>query len=409
MKTLMSFQNLVVFILFTLNPFVAFSGPGGTSGGGAILCDQNPPELTDFWEASMKSPSSKLKMDQLRKMNENQAVNFFADRLVQYYDSGKRDEARATIIRFLNATRAALYSPQVEQIFSFNGDPDGSMMVSVRVDDSVANPNDSGVIFGLSESGNCHEERVAVSKYMMNDAVHSTKSKLQLIIRRPDVFQAMAPIDQVGLILSHEIYQAFSRGRVDIAQLESSNKKDSAEVRLINAWMILSSDNDNAALRSYRPEQAQKIYCSAVSPNSQREGYYADRVNFNLFIEAEKTLMEIEIYKDENVLYPSFARFHLPREAFRLPPGLNLNVGPSDIGASFDFRMNSLGSNPLQALISRKVPHMNSAMQEESTEHRASIEIAADGKVNLSIDNLRTKSNEFRGQILCYSLSKTKK
>lgn len=299
-------------------------GTNGGGGGGAIICDEQQPVLTDYWEAANDNAVATERFKQLRTLNYPQLVSFFAKNWAEFFNE---TESEATLQLLINQlmmnAKKAITTPGRMQTFVL-GDIDG-LPVHIVVDKNVKDPNDTGKIVGL-DSDRCREERVIVS--FSDRGVENNPRSITIRIRQPEIFLKMPLFDQMGLLIGHEFMHVQSMGNV--GRLANTDKQfsNSEMVRKLNAWVALSSKSDFMWFHARPTHYSRSMSCSAQAGDATQPGSTTKRINFNLYIDAEKnqSILELESYKGINTWLPVYAVLPLPPSAYKLPVGTKTSL-----------------------------------------------------------------------------------
>lgn len=342
------FASLIVSLgtaMYTPNAEARGRGTNGGGGGGVILCPNQAPELTDFWEFKQTDKTGQVaaRLKALRSLNYEQAKQVYSENLALFWDERENQAEVVKLINILmsNAQKALdvpgtmISSDENEYIQTF---------IRVVVDKKAMDPMDSGVIQTLDKT-QCKEERIAVSNHDEKVVVTESGSHVEYTttvrIRRPDLFVQLPKIEQIALLLGHEFIHSGNHGSIGRLERIGKGPSDSSIVRQLNAW-ITTAKTQEIENFLWRPEASYRVlYCTASLDRSKRENAGADMIHFNLFIDQKnkQTIFEMDTYKNYGVALPARADLAISEEMFMIPAHYDTNV-PSGPSKSFKLKIN---------------------------------------------------------------------
>ena len=302
-------------------------GGGGAGGGGAIVCEGQQPVLTDFWEAEQqeKASGSDRKVEtllrDLRTKNLEEAIHFMAEKYeLIFLQTGKLKDAEDAIRKIIQTAYQVIEGGDqtaIELSVGYSGP------TKIIVDTNYPDSGDSGYITGLRRS-RCREERVAVSSFFekSGDYFEDLIRGYETVIRRPDIFKRMAPIDQIALIIGHEKSYALTIG--NLGQLNSvSNRKSSSEMlRRFNAWISLSSIEKVKQFLDFGPHVQLDSYmaCVAVSQNKNLpHARESELISFRLYSNEKnnQSIFALDTFRDSRSYFPAYATIQLSPQLYK--------------------------------------------------------------------------------------------
>jgi len=281
----------------------------GGGGGGAVICDNQQPVLTDYWEATNNDTANTLRL--LRQKNDEESLRYFANRfyLLEGQYSAPEDSLYREMKKMMVAVKTAIKKPS--KIVRYQYDLEMKMSVTVKVDRTIQDPDDSGHIFGLETCRDGREERVVVTNFI-DQRAQNLPAQLTIYIKNPDVFMKMPIFDQVGMIVGHEVIHSSSSGH--IVDLTSSNKVKNHSVfsRSLNAWVALAPIGDIREFRKYGPLSGvyKSFLCESIGPQGPMVPDYSNEVTaFRLYIDDinKKTIFYLIYFKKQPVWLTTYA------------------------------------------------------------------------------------------------------
>lgn len=402
---------------------ITSSGTTNGNGGGAVICEGQRPELTDFWEAEQqeKAASSERKvterLKELRSMDLNLVIRNYARNYNLWIDlehtlfvSSKEGWER--VIR--QWMHDVLYT--VNFVLKVNEDGyETSVMrkrMSVDEDDTLLHsmdrniglftkskdPQDSGKIFGLPARG-CREDRVAVSIIPKSDR---TSKKLKTYIRLPEVFKEMPTIDQLALMFGHEVFHGLSGGKSSLDNIIQNTKMSSATERRFNAWLALASSEDIQKVKKFGPlENTEK--CLRCYANSD-PGHLERNISFEVYpnLNDDNSLLKLKSMNGISLKMPTFAilslspRFYSHMDKFSSYPR---NEFPYNYGSP--LLLNNSNFNIPSVEIVQVEPQLFLPIEATKTGYSVSIEVKDDGYTFIKLSN--QKKVLFTGEVKCQS------
>lgn len=386
------------------------AGTNGGGGGGVILCPGQAPELTDFWEYKQADKTGVVasRLKSLRGLSPRSARQHFAKNLNRVWDGGEDDSLVDAIISgMMETAKRAVAAPGLA--FSFNLGDFGPLVFETIVDTKVADPKDSGLIQGLSQT-NCKEERIAVTKNITEGEGDNKTEKILVHIRRPDLFLELPAIDQVALLMGHELIHVQSKG--NFARLENLDKddpSDSAMVRRVNAW-IATTNTEELTKFLWRPDAGYRVLrCSAKTGTNDAHDSYALRMAFDLYFDqkTKQTILDMDYYKSNSVTLPVRADIPLTEEMLLIPHGVDTNVARSGPSYGFELKTRLNAQQPVraklfQADVGQNIFSSTSAVMPNLRETDFTIEFVngLDHKAFVKVTNSKG-GIEFYGEIYC--------
>lgn len=370
-------------------------GTNNGGGGGAIICPGKEPVLTDYWElAQSASLYTVNRLAELREQNYPKAFDHAVKSLSEFFGyTHNTDLIRNLTDSLMTGVYEAIEKGNANVKFD-------NTSYRISVNRNVRDPNDSGVIDGLSSSA-CHEERVIVSHFFIGEG--EKPPYMEIHIRQPDVFLRMPAFDQLGLIMGHELLQAMASGNTGRLLTLGRVATNSEMTRKLNAWMAVATPADYRALNALEPAKGtQTIRCAPYSSSSERPGYQVDRMNFTLYLDKSKsrTILKLENYRDENVWLPTFAILPISPKQYLIPQGVTTTIAPYETGSSFDFDIQIPNEQVAQGELKQVEPDVT-GIRIAST--GLAVQFLHDSENKLIVKVKNSKGGiDFEGQMVCY-------
>jgi hypothetical protein len=298
----------------------AWAGNEGGGGGSSVTCvGRSGPELTDLYELRTERPELTARLDQLRKMNEQEALEYVSSQLAAFLNTGISGESAAvTRKRTQELLDQVYHSPRF-------GTP--------------ADPKDSGRL--VLQPG-CVENRVAVNSGF-DVYTHPYFGTNNVTVVEPR-WQELTPFDRYGLIV-HEACYTITEGRVSIDSMDPLLKipKVSQDVRKVVASILIGDAPKTLTLPF---KTAQKMDCWAGTADVRREHSEWDRIGFDIFPTPAgyhgPTMLELTNMWGITVYIPNLARTDLDFQSLQLDGSKLLAIGRNAGGATRPFAVSEL-------------------------------------------------------------------
>jgi len=360
-------------------------GTNGGGGGGAIICPGKEPILTDYWELSQVASYDTVKrLEELRKLDYPQALAAFVKKFQIFFGF----EARPDLV--LNAAKR-LMNVTYKAIQQGGTAISQDSIVHVKVDRTVADPKDSGVIEGLGET-NCKEERVIISHFE-SASENGVAPILNIRIRRPDLFLRLPVFDQIGLLFGHEMIHAQAAGNTGRLLTLGKVTSNSETTRRLNAWLTIAEPSDlRKASQSFKQNSRQVLHCNVKMP----ENNLHDGINFRFHLQNNRTIVEFINYKNQIVVLPTFAILPISFNQFVIPQNIKTGLRYGEIGKRFDLKINL--SQPAKANI-RQVE--SDITQAKTVNTGLTIQFMNEEDLTAKVENSKGEV-EFYGDVNCY-------
>jgi len=305
-------------------------GTNGGGGGGVIICPGQEPILTDFWELKQRAPVETVqRLEKLRNLTFVVAFKHFVKNFFNYLNGEYSIEViEQHAGELLDATDKAISEGGAHNAYKNH--------YRVLLNTLIADPKDSGIVSGLSET-DCYEERVIVSKFNITGS-----PRLTIQIRRPDIFMRLPVFDQIWLLVGHELIHGTASGNTGRLTTLGRTATNSEMTRKLISWMAMATPESFKALNSLRPKSTMPtIECAPYSMGSERPDFSADRMSFVLHMDevSNQTVVELRLYKDESVWLPTFATLPLSPRQVKLPKDFIRPRMKDETGNAFDLEI----------------------------------------------------------------------